>query len=405
MTRDGVPLDLGPPKQRAALAALLLAEGRVVSTDRLIEAVWGDDPPARAVASIQVYVSRLRGLLQSQDSSGLTRRAPGYRLSGGWVDVTEFRRLTAQAADLVAAKAWAAAADAAGTAVALWRGPFLDDLADEPWVRAEAIHLDEMYAQCMESSVTALLGSGNIGEAVTRSQTMVEAYPLREHCWWLRMIALHRAGRAPEALDAFQTFTGELDEQLGLEPGAALRELQTAILRHDPAMASWPDEARRGGPTSPDGGRVPQRPARGDEPATTPVTPTAQRTSTQGSTTIVGRVDELAALDRAIEDVLAGECRWVVVTGRAGMGKTRLATEASARAGQRGAKACGRVVLMTSARRPGGRCGPWCPSWAPIRTRCSSRATAWMPTPSGSSSTTASRACSRPRRRDIRCSW
>ena len=267
VTRDGAVIDLGPPKQRATLAALLLAEGRVVSTDRLIGALWGDDPPARAMASVQVYVSRLRSLLQSQTSPGLTRRAPGYQLSGVWVDVTEFRRLTAQAVGLVEAKAWAAAAEAAGTAVALWRGPFLDDLADEQWVKAEAMHLDEMYAQCMEALVTALLGSGNVGEAVTRSQTMIEAYSLREHCWWLRMIALHRAGRSPEALDAFQTFTGELDEQLGLEPGAALRALQTAILRHDPAIAAWPDDGGGSEPGSPSVDSVAQLSARQDEPA------------------------------------------------------------------------------------------------------------------------------------------
>ena len=335
VTRNGTVLDLGPPKQRAALAALLLAGGRVVSTDRLVQAVWGDDPPARAATNLQVYVSRLRSLLHADDAPTLVRRTPGYALSAGWVDMTEFRRLTVQATDHVRAHAWPEAAGAASTAIGLWRGPFLDDIGDEPWVTAEATQLDEQYAQCMECWVTGLLGMDNVGEAITRSQTVIEANPLREHGWWLRMMTLHRAGRQPEALEAFQRFAGELDEQLGLEPGPPLRELQTAILRHDPAIASWPNQhdAPRPPPSAPgprlapahdlsDGVAVPAA----IRPASPPI-----------SDAIIGREPELATLERVLDDVMAGGCRWVLLTGRAGMGKTRLANEASSRARDRGA--------------------------------------------------------------------
>lgn len=347
VTRDGRVLDLGPPKQRATLAALLLAAGRVVSTDRLVQAVWGDDPPVRASANLQVYVSRLRSLLHGGDSSRLRRRNPGYALEAGWLDVTEFRRSTGQAGEHVRLQAWSAAVEQARTAIGLWRGPFLDDLGDEPWVRADALQLDEMYAQCTESWVTGLLGTGNIGEAITRSQTLIETHPLREHAWWLRMITLHRAGRSPDALDAFSGFARELDEQLGLEPGPALRELQTAILRHDPAIASWPLPPGRPGLTVP----AVERP----QPQENPV---GGRPDAPGPGAMVGRGPELSTLDRLLHAIVAGEYRWALVTGSAGMGKTRLAVEASARARERGIR-----TIWTSCPDDDG-----VPAWWPLRT-------------------------------------
>ena len=357
VTRNGTMLDLGPPKQRAALAALLLAGGRVVSTDRLVQAVWGDDPPARALANLQVYVSRLRSLLHANDAPALVRRTPGYALSAGWVDMTEFRRLTVQATDHVRAYEWSEAADAASTAIGLWRGPFLDDVGDEPWVTAEAVQLDEQYAQCMECWVTGLLGMDNVSEAITRSQTVIEANPLREHGWWLRMMTLHRAGRQPEALEAFQRFAGELDEQLGLEPGPPLRELQTAILRHDRMIASWPNQHDSPRPTLPLSAPGPRSAPAQDGSIGVTVPAAIRPASSPVPDTIVGREPELATLDRVLDDVMAGGCRWVLLTGRAGIGKTRLANEASSRARDRGA-----VTTWTSCPDDLG-----IPAWWPLR--------------------------------------
>ena len=363
VSRGGVVLDLGPPKQRAILAALLLAEGRVVSSDRLIEAVWGDDPPPRAVSNIQVYISKIKSLLQDNafPATRLTRRSPGYALTTQWVDVAEFRRLTAQAAGSIQRRSWSVAVAAAAGAVALWRGPFLDDLADEPWVSAEATHLDELYAQGMEAWVTGLLGQGNVGAAVTRSQTMVESYPLREHGWWLRMVALHRSGRSPEALAAYQHFTAELDEQLGLEPGPELRNLQMAVLRHDEEVGSWPN---RIGEQVPGRTSDTHRPAESErpEPATTAVAPSrseapAPAPTSAGLAAIVGREPQLAVLDLVLDEVVNGQYRWVLLTGRAGIGKTRLATESVTRAQQRGVR-----TVWTSCPDDRGT-----PAWWPLR--------------------------------------
>ena len=350
---DGIGVELGPPKQRAILAALLLAEGRVVSADRLIESVWGDSPPLRALASVQVYVSKLRALLPSNDSVGIARKSPGYALTAEWVDVVEFRRLSARAGECVRGRFWPEAVDVASAAIALWRGPFLDDLADEPWVNAEATQLDEMYAQCLGAWVTGLLGRGNLGEAVTRSQILVQAYPLREHCWWLRMMALHRAGRSPEALDAYRHFSGELDEQLGLEPGPELRDLHLAILRQDGALSSWPNRTDTEPPTvEPDF----IDPVERERPPST--APPPEGPARAGTAEIVGRAEQLAALDSFTEDVVAGHYRWVLLTGRAGMGKTRLATEAADRARRRGVQ----TVWTSCPDDPG------MPAWWPLRT-------------------------------------
>ena len=352
-TRDGVDVDLGPPKQRALLAALLLAEGKVVSSDRLVDALWGDQPPSRAAANVQVYVSKMRRLLHGNGYEQLVRRPPGYALTAGWIDVTEFRRLALLATEHVQAGSWAAAVDAAAAAVGLWRGPFLEDLADQPWVTSEAAGLDERYGLCVEGWVTGLLGLGRIGEAVTRSQTLVEAYPLRERGYWLRMIALHRAGRSPEALEAFQHFAGDLDEQLGLETGPELRALQTAILRHDEAIVSWPerfgDHVQQSGLFHPD-----VEPA---EPEPAVAAPLAIASAGQQGLLIVGRDEQLTVLDAMLDDLASGRDRWVCLTGRAGMGKTRLAAETAARARARGIQ-----TLWTSCPDDAGT-----PAWWPFR--------------------------------------
>ncbi len=352
-TRHGVEVDLGPPKQRALLAALLLAEGKVVSTDRLVDALWGDEPPSRAAANVQVYVSKLRRLLHSNGSDQLVRRPPGYALTTGWVDVTEFGRLASAAAEHVQAGSWKSAVDDAAAAVGLWRGPFLEDLADEPWVAREAAGLDERYGLCVEGWVTGLLGLGRIGEAVTRSQVLVDSYPLRERGWWLRMIALHRAGRSPEALDAFHHFAGDLDEQLGLEPGPELRALQVAILQHDQAISAWPDQIAD--PT--DSAVWPDTDAAREDLEPAVAAPPAIASAGQGGLLIVGREEQLNVLEAVLEDLTSGRDRWVSLTGRAGMGKTRLASETAARARARGIQ-----TLWTSCPDDAGT-----PAWWPLR--------------------------------------
>jgi DNA-binding SARP family transcriptional activator len=330
---DGVALNLGPPKQRAVLAALLLAEGRVVSTGRLVEAVWGADPPPQAVPSLQAYVSKLRSVLSVGRGGGdsLTRRAPGYVLRALDVDLVKFRRLTRQAAETSAGREWALAEEAAGSALGLWRGPLLADLSDRPWVAGEAAQLDESRARCTEVLVTALLGLHRTVDAAELAQELVAEYPLREHARWLAMTALHQVGRSAEALDVFLDGARQLDEQLGLEPGAELRSLQTAILRQDPAIAAWPAEP---GPRPGSASRRAHT-----APAGAPAGAGGSWAVARPGKAIVGRDKELAVIEAMLNDIAGGRERWLLLTGPPGIGKTRLAEEAAQRAQARGMQA------------------------------------------------------------------
>lgn len=326
---DGASLDLGPPKQRALLATLLLADGKAVSNARLIEAVWGLDAPPRAVSSVQAYVSRLRGLLATNAGVELVRQAPGYAVRAEHVDVVEFRRLAERAAAATTARDWTLGEAIARQALALWRGPLLPELRDEHWVAAEAVRLDEMRALCLESLVTGLLGQARVTESVDCSHQLVEEFPLRERVRRLAMIALYRAGRSPEALDSYRDYVRKLDEQLGLQPGPELRELQSAILRHDPALAIWPDSLEAHDDAPPE--RAQSSVAAADPPGETD-------RAAGGAAPIVGRDQELAVIDEVLVDIVAGRERWLLLTGPAGIGKTRLAEEAARRARERGVR-------------------------------------------------------------------
>lgn len=148
-------VDIGPPKRRAVLAALLLARGRVVSADRLVEAVWGDDAPERSTASLQVHVSTLRKTLQGQPgaSARILRQAPGYYLylDPEQIDLTLFEAGCHSARSATTAERWGDALAASESALVLWRGPLLDDLGDRAWIRAEAARLDELHSECREN--------------------------------------------------------------------------------------------------------------------------------------------------------------------------------------------------------------------------------------------------------------
>ena len=162
VSRDGRPVPLGPPKQRAVLAALLLDAGRVVSTDRLVDTVWGDDAPGSVLSSLQAYVSNLRRLLRDDEraTSPLVRQRPGYRcdVRPDQTDVGRFESLADAAEAALAARDWVSAADSADAALGLWRGPLLADLVDEEWVRLAAIAVEERRSACRQTQVTALLG-------------------------------------------------------------------------------------------------------------------------------------------------------------------------------------------------------------------------------------------------------
>ncbi|MEO3823722.1 BTAD domain-containing putative transcriptional regulator [Actinomadura sp. B10D3] len=275
--------------QRRLLAALLLEPGCPVSVGPLVDALWGEDPPASAATTVQSYVSRLRRVL----GPGLLQRSPGgYLLAVGpdSTDAGRFERLAARG------RSAAASADRIrllDEALALWRGDAFTDLAHHPPGQAEATRLAELRASCREDRAAALLTLGRFAESVADLRALTVAEPLRERPWRLLMLALHRSGRQAEALAAFRAYDGILAEE-GLEPSSAIRAVQATILAEpDPAPPAEPLRTAR-------------RPPR-------PLTP------------LIGREDERAfVLDLLKKHAL------VTVTGPAGVGKSRLVAEVAA---------------------------------------------------------------------------
>ncbi|MGW0161864.1 BTAD domain-containing putative transcriptional regulator [Mycobacterium sp. NPDC003323] len=319
VVRDGVPLDIGPPKQRAVLAVLLLAQGSVVSVDRLIDAVWGDDAPGSATASLQAYVSNLRRVLRDDAGvSPIVRQSPGYHLDVGAavVDTAALADAAVRAAAAIAEGQWDDAVVAADAGLALWRGPLLADLRDQPWVTAETARIDDLRNECLDARITALLALGRMSSALADIQQLRTADPYRDRGCWLQMVTLYRAGRTAEALEAYTAHARLLDTELGLQPGTELQQLQTAVLRQAPELAAWP---RSPGWT---GAQTVATPT--PAPATTPETAPAARE-------LVGRRREFDTITTILQDAETGATRWLVLSGPPGIGKTRLAEEAVAR--------------------------------------------------------------------------
>ena len=338
--RDGEALNLGAPKQRIVLAALLAERGRAISSDRLIDAVWGDSPPASASTSLQAYISNLRRILRDVgQASPIVRQSPGYLLHRDEtpLDAEEFSRLTAVARDSCARGDWPACVETARAALALWRGPVLSDVEDAAWVRQLATDLDEERYACREALATALAGVGEAGAAVAVAQELREEQPFRDQAAWLAMMTLQSARRPAEALDVYQIHLRSLDEELGLEPGADLRDLQMAILSQSPALDAWPI-AVAAPVTPPDVGR-------------------GGNAVHDVADALVGRDLELRVIDEMLDAVTSSGARQVVLTGPAGIGKSRLALEASRRMEGRG----GRVIWTRCIEEDGE------PAWWPLR--------------------------------------
>jgi DNA-binding SARP family transcriptional activator len=224
-------LALGGGLQRSLFGALLLHANEVVSTDRLIDALWGRAPPLTAAKSIQVYVSKLRKEL---GEGRLVTRAPGYvlKVDRSELDLGRFERLLGEARNADPHNA----ARKLRRALALWRGPALADLTYEPFVQAEIARLEELRWVALEQRIEADLASGRHEELVGELEALVAEHPLREHLHCQLMLALYRSARQAEALDAYRRARRELSEQLGLEPSEELRRLEQAILRQDPAL-------------------------------------------------------------------------------------------------------------------------------------------------------------------------
>ena len=234
---NGLKLDLGGLRERALLARLLLSANRVVSADRLADDLWSGSPPPHSMATLRVYISRLRRALGAR-AGVLVTQAPGYRLNvtGDELDAVRFESLVRSAeADLAAGQAQAAAG-MLRAALGLWRGPALSDVADLAFAQADAGRLEEARLAALESRVDADLACGWHASLVAELDGLASAHPLRERLTGQRILALYRCGRQAEALTAYATLRDRLAEELGIDPTPDLQRLHERILRQDPRL-------------------------------------------------------------------------------------------------------------------------------------------------------------------------
>jgi YVTN family beta-propeller protein len=250
---NGRPLDVGGPKVRALLAVLLLHRGEVVSTDRLIDSLWGERASATAAKTVQVYVSNLRKAL---GDGLLVTRGHGYLLQNeaGQVDADRFATAVLEGRRALDAGDGRVAGERLREALAMWRGPPLADFAYEGFAQGTIARLEAARLEATEDRIDADLAVGELSGLVGELEGLVREHPLRERLQGQLMLALYRSGRQADALERYREARRSLVEELGLEPGEGLQELERAILAHDPALGAPakaarppPAAARRGG--------------------------------------------------------------------------------------------------------------------------------------------------------------
>jgi DNA-binding SARP family transcriptional activator/tetratricopeptide (TPR) repeat protein len=241
--RDGRSLLPRGSRQQALLASLLLHPNQVVSSARLIDDLWGDEPPETAAKMVHIYVSELRKLLEPDSVAEgawrvLVTRAPGYmlRIEPDQLDANRFAQLIDQARVALADARPEAASALLDEALALWRGPPLAEFADRPFLRIEAARLEELRLAAVEDRIDASLALAGGATLVGELEAFVAAHPLRERPRRQLMLALYRSGRQAEALEVYKKTRELLIEELGIEPSRALHELERAILRQDPSL-------------------------------------------------------------------------------------------------------------------------------------------------------------------------
>ena len=347
-----VPVDLGTRKQRALVAALAMNHGRPVSVDALVDMLWADGAPPGVSGTLQAYIAGLRRSLEPgraarAPSTVLVTVAPGYALRVGddALDAAKFDRAVSRAhrrigqlaglhepSGLTTEELTAVVAEL-DVALALWRGsPYLE-LEDAPFAVAERARLEELRVVALEDRAVAALELGQHATVAGELESLTTAYPLRERLWGLRALALTRSGRQAEALDALREVREVLAEELGLEPGQELRDLQGAVLRQDPVLDWRPATAVAApvGPTAPvHGAPDPTRAGVGTTRihSFVPVLPPWP---------LVGRAEQLADLVGALDQAESGTVALAALVGEPGIGKSRLAGELAALAGGRGA--------------------------------------------------------------------
>jgi predicted ATPase/DNA-binding SARP family transcriptional activator len=294
---DGKAVAVSGTKQRAVLAILALNAARPVPVETLVDAVWGSEPATDARNTLQHQVSRLRKTLGRET---VASQGPTYVLdiSPEDVDAVRFERLATEGRAELRLGDIRAASTVLRRAEQLWRGPALEEF-DGEWARADAVRLEQLRLDVLEDRVDADLRLGRHREVVGELESSVREHPYRETLWAHLIVALYRCGRQADALAAYQQARTLLAAELGIDPGPELRDLEAAVLRHDPALTWSPVDG----------------------------SPAPARSAVQGSlpiplTSFVGRETQLTQVRRAV-----GEHRLVTLTGAAGSGKTRLAIE------------------------------------------------------------------------------
>jgi DNA-binding SARP family transcriptional activator len=308
---EGRVVRLGGSRQRALLAVLLLHANEVVSSDRLTDELWSGATPKDAAKALSVAVARLRKALEPATGEReplIVTRPPGYelRIAPDQLDLHRFNELVAEARGTARP---ATAAAKLRDALALWRGPPLADLAYEPFAQREIAPLEDLRVAALEQLIEAKLELGAHAEVLGQLEALIAEHPYRERLRAQLMLALYRSERQADALQAYQDARRTLVEELGIEPGERLRELERAILAQDPALqlvAEPPGAAR----------------------------PAVEATRSA----FVGRERELAELVAGLDDVFAGRGRLFLLAGEPGIGKSRLADELIDQARGRGAR-------------------------------------------------------------------
>src|SRR6266567_5826273 len=320
---------IGAPKWRSVLAALLIHPGQIVSADTLIGELWRDEPPARAANLVSIYVLRLRRLMDDPDGHLLVTRAPGYllRVAGDDTDALAFEAMVRDGRRAFAAGDPEGAARRLTEALGLWYGRPLADVPPTPLVEAEAERLSELRLGADELRITAELSLGGHDQAVAELRRLLVDHPLREGLWLLLMRALDGAGRHAEALEAYGQARDAISGQLGVDPGAELRQLHADLLAKDTAPAGVITASVLSPPAEP--APEPRQAREGRRAALRPAQLPADIADFTGRDEQVKRLSDLLSGTGASGD--PGAVRIAVVAGSGGLGKTSLAVHAAHR--------------------------------------------------------------------------